>query len=318
MPLDIQPIIERLERGDQLEEFHIKFICCKAKDILMEESNVVPISPPVTIVGDIHGQFYDLLEIFRIGGKPPDTNYLFLGDYVDRGYYSVETIALLLCYKIRYPARITMLRGNHETRSISQMYGFLAECTRKYKGSAKVWHMFMEVFDVLTITASISNRIFCVHGGLSPAFHTLDGIRILFRFGEVPHEGPISDLMWSDPDVSIPGWGISSRGAGYTFGDDVVTTFLHANNMDHILRAHQLCQEGFQVLFKNKLSTVWSAPNYCYRCHNIASILEIDEDLERSFNTFVEAPSDARKVPADVAAAAQNAKQGPKSSEYFT
>ncbi|KAK4696501.1 hypothetical protein P7C71_g1419, partial [Lecanoromycetidae sp. Uapishka_2] len=145
---------------------------------------------PVTVCGDIHGQFHDLMELFKIGGPNPDTNYLFMGDYVDRGYYSVETVTLLVALKIRYPQRITILRGNHESRQITQVYGFYDECLRKY-GNANVWKYFTDLFDYLPLTALIDNQIFCLHGGLSPSIDTLDNIRALDRIQEVPHEGPM-------------------------------------------------------------------------------------------------------------------------------
>jgi len=277
----------------------IKEICDKVKEIHIYESNVQLIKSPVTVVGDVHGQFYDLVELFKIGGACPDTNYLFLGDYVDRGSFSVETISLLACLKLRYPSRITLLRGNHESRQITQVYGFYGECMRKY-GNANVWHYFTDMFDYLTIAAVIDNKLFAVHGGLSPAIHTLDQIRVLDRFQEVPHEGALADLLWSDPDPDREGFNPSPRGAGYTFGQDIVTKFLKVNQVDHILRAHQLCMDGYQVLFNSTLSTIWSAPNYCYRCGNVASILEIDENLDRYFNTFTAAPDhERRKAPND-------------------
>lgn len=171
----------------------------KAKEVLQEESNVQPVQSPVTVCGDIHGQFYDLAELFRIGGACPDSNYLFMGDYVDRGYYSLETVTLLVALKVRHRGRITILRGNHESRQITQVYGFYDECLRKY-GNANVWKYFTDTFDYLPMTAVVSDRIFCLHGGLSPSIDTLDHARDLDRVQEVPHEGPMCDLVWSDPD----------------------------------------------------------------------------------------------------------------------
>ena len=208
--------IEQLMDCKQLAETHVKTLCEKAKEILTKESNVQEVKCPVTVCGDVHGQFHDLMELFRIGGKSPDTNYLFMGDYVDRGYYSVETVTLLVTLKVRYRERITILRGNHESRQITQVYGFYDECLRKY-GNANVWKYFTDLFDYLPLTALVDGQIFCLHGGklindfyfheifnfstfvftgLSPSIDTLDHIRALDRLQEVPHEGPMCDLLW--------------------------------------------------------------------------------------------------------------------------
>ncbi|KAJ4456692.1 putative Protein phosphatase 2A catalytic subunit B [Paratrimastix pyriformis] len=297
MSVDAQ--IEKALRGEVLDEEEIKDLCEKVISLLILESNVKAVRAPVTIVGDIHGQFYDLKEMFRVAGSAPDTNFLFLGDYVDRGYFSLETITLLCLLKLRYPDRITLLRGNHETKSITQTYGFYTECFRRY-GNANAWQYFTDMFNYLTVSALIDGRFFCVHGGLSPNISSLDQIRVLDRFQEVPHEGAYADLVWSDPDDSKEGYANSQRGAGYTFGRDVVRKFLHENRIDHIMRAHQLCNDGFQCLFGNTLSTIWSAPNYCYRCNNIASVLEVDQFLNKFFNTYAAAPTNERVIPPDL------------------
>jgi len=235
--------IEHLLGCEPLSEAQVKQLTDRAREILVEETNVQPVRAPVTVCGDIHGQFHDLMELFRIGGQAPDTNFLFQGDYVDRGYYSVETVTLLVCLKVRFKDRLYILRGNHESRQITQVYGFYDECMRKY-GSANVWKMFTDLFDYLPLTALIENSIFCLHGGLSPSIETLENVRHLDRVQEVPHEGPMCDLLWSDPDDRA-GWGISPRGAGYTFGQDVSSTFNHLNGLQLIARAHQLVMEGF-------------------------------------------------------------------------
>ena len=191
--------IEQLKRCERLTEAQVKVLCAQARDILVEESNVQRVDAPVTICGDIHGQFYDLLELFRVGGPCPDTNYLFLGDFVDRGLYSVETFLLLLALKVRYPDRMTLIRGNHESRQITQVYGFYDECTRKY-GSVNVWRYCCDVFDYMSLGAVVDGRVFCVHGGLSPNIVSLNQIRTIDRKQEVPHDGAMCDLLWSDPD----------------------------------------------------------------------------------------------------------------------
>lgn len=287
--------IERLKRCEYLREGEVKALCLRAREILVDESNVQRVDAPVTICGDIHGQFYDLVELFKVGGECPDKNYLFLGDFVDRGYYSVETFLLLLALKVRYPDRITLIRGNHESRQITQVYGFYDECLRKY-GSVNVWRYCTEIFDYLSLSAIIEDKIFTVHGGLSPSINTLDQIRVIDRKQEVPHDGAMCDLMWSDPE-EIDGWGLSPRGAGYLFGGDIVSMFNERNDLDLIARAHQLVMEGHRSMFNDALVTVWSAPNYCYRCGNVAAILELDENLDRSFKIFDAAPQEARGVP---------------------
>ncbi|KAI1108267.1 serine/threonine-protein phosphatase pp2a catalytic subunit [Nemania sp. NC0429] len=266
--------IESLMNCKQLAEADVQRLCEK--------------KCPVTVCGDIHGQFHDLMELFKIGGPNPDTNYLFMGDYVDRGYYSVETVTLLVALKIRYPQRITILRGNHESRQITQVYGFYDECLRKY-GNANVWKFFTDLFDYLPLTALIDNQIFCLHGGLSPSIDTLDNIRALDRIQEVPHEGPMCDLLWSDPDDRC-GWGISPRGAGYTFGQDISEAFNHNNGLTLIARAHQLVMEGYNWSQDRNVVTIFSAPNYCYRCGNQAAIMEIDEHLKYTFLQFDPCP----------------------------
>ena len=205
---------------------------------------------------------------------------------MDRGHNSVETFELLLCLKVRYPDRITLLRGNHECRQITQVYGFYEECVRKY-GNANPWKYCTDVFDYLNLAAIIDGRVLCVHGGLSPELRTLDQIRTIERQQEIPHEGSFCDLMWSDPE-DIETWAMSPRGAGYLFGAKVTQEFNQINGLDLICRAHQLVQEGFKYMFDNSLVTVWSAPNYCYRCGNVAAILSFDENLERDFKLFRE------------------------------
>jgi len=298
---DLDRQIALLYKCQIIKESEVKALCTKAREILIEESNVQRVDAPVTICGDIHGQFYDLKELFKVGGECPETNYLFLGDFVDRGFYSVETFLLLLALKVRYPDRITLIRGNHESRQITQVYGFYDECLRKY-GSVNVWRYCTDIFDYLSLSALIDDKIFGVHGGLSPNITSLDQIRSIDRKQEVPHDGAMCDLLWSDPE-DIDGWGLSPRGAGFLFGGDVVAQFNHLNKIDLIARAHQLVMEGFKLMFGDTLVTVWSAPNYCYRCGNVAAILELDEHLNRNFKIFEAAPQDTRGVPAKQPAA---------------
>merc|ERR1719238_1178577 len=190
--------IEQLRRCEHIKEAEVKALCSKAREILVEESNVQRIDAPVTVCGDIHGQFYDLKELFKNGGDVPDTNYLFMGDFVDRGFYSVETFLLLLALKVRYPDRMYLIRGHHECRQITQVYGFYDECLRKY-GSVNVWRYCTDVFDHLPLVGIVEDKIFCVHAGLSPSLNTLDQMRAIERRCEVPHEGSMCDFALVRP-----------------------------------------------------------------------------------------------------------------------
>jgi serine/threonine-protein phosphatase 2A catalytic subunit len=282
--------LEILYGGNELTESQVAALVLRARAVLQEEKNVQPVICPVTVCGDVHGQYEDLLELFRIGGRVPNTNYLFMGDYVDRGYYSVRSVTLLMALKVRYKDRITLTRGNHESRQITQVYGFYDECLRLY-GNANVWKMFTDLFDYLPLTALVEKQIFCLHGGLSPTIETLFGIEDIDRVQEVPHEGPMCDLLWSDPD-DRGGWGISPRGAGYTFGQDISENFNHTNGLTLVGRAHQLVMEGYNWCHEKNVVTIFSAPNYCYRCGNQAAIMEIDEHLEYTFLQFDHCPRD--------------------------
>lgn len=370
---DLDKAITQLRACRPIPETQVRELCYKARELLIEEANVVTVDAPVTICGDIHGQFHDLMELFRVAGDVPDTAYLFMGDFVDRGFYSLESFLLLLCLKVRYPDRVTLIRGNHESRQITTVYGFYDECVRKY-GSANVWRYCCEVFDYLALGALVlgastevpenkmqvqqydtqgtlpepegeiecevldangdvrdrllrrqfnfaprqggsrlspgpdrdveeppsspgtspvqpvhipsslykspsttTGALLCVHGGLSPLIENLDQIRLIDRKQEVPHEGAMCDLLWSDPD-DIEGWGLSPRGAGFLFGADIVRKFNHQNDISMVARAHQLVMEGYKEMFEKQIVTVWSAPNYCYRCGNVAAVMEIGED----------------------------------------
>ena len=273
-------------------EIEIKELCNKAREILINENNVVTLTPPISVCGDIHGQFYDLLELFSVGDDCPETNYCFMGDYVDRGHHSLETFLLLISLKIRYPERMTLLRGNHESRAITQVYGFYDECLQKCH-SNNVYNYCISVFELLPISAVIDQKLFAVHGGLSPLINNINEINNVNRKQEVSEETIMSDLMWSDPnddENTIEDWVVSVRGAGFLFGPETVKKFNHQNNCEGILRSHQLSQYGYHYSFGETVCTIWSAPNYCYRCGNIATILELDEYMNKYFNLFQESP----------------------------
>lgn len=192
----------------------------------------------VSFTGDIHGQYQDLLRLFEYGGYPPSSNYLFLGDYVDRGKQSLETICLLLAYKVRYPKKVFLLRGNHEDAKINRIYGFYDECKRRF--NVRLWKVFTECFNCLPVCALVDEKILCMHGGLSPELENLDKIREISRPCDIPDGGLLCDLLWSDPDGRIEGWGDSDRGVSCTFGPDKVAEFSDSNDLDLICRGHQV------------------------------------------------------------------------------
>jgi serine/threonine-protein phosphatase 4 catalytic subunit len=276
-------------KDDALELLQLSFT------VLDREPNIVRIRTPITVCGDIHGQFYDLLELFSVGGRPPEQNFLFLGDYVDRGFYSTESLFLLLALKARYPTKIHLLRGNHESQTVTEEYGFMEEVVRKYDDG--MYKACLKVFCVLPLAALIDNAVFCVHGGLSPSLQNLSQIEALDRKQEPPMNGLFSDLLWSDP-ADITGYVASERGAGFVFGADATRDFLAANGLQFMCRAHQLAQDGFCKWFDGGLYTVWSAPNYCYRGGNLACVFEITSPDVTKFKLFKEAPAAARgKIP---------------------
>jgi len=297
--MELDNWIELLRSGKRLEEDQLRIVFNKLMEVLYQEGTVHPLSTPIIICGDIHGQLYDLFELFRVSGGPENNKYLFLGDYVDRGYYSLETFVYLACLKLKYPENIYLLRGNHECRQVNQLYGFYDECINIY-GHAGIWRMCNEVFDLLPIGAIISNKVFCIHGGLSPEIKLIEQIPLLERQDELPSSGPLADLTWSDPD-DIEGWGVNQRGAGWRFGAQPTREFCANNKIDLIVRAHQLAMSGYQYHFnETQLVTVWSAPNYMYRSGNDASVLRIDENFNREFVIFKAVPDDQRVIPDEV------------------
>ncbi|EIN08277.1 Serine/threonine-protein phosphatase PP1 [Punctularia strigosozonata HHB-11173 SS5] len=287
--IDLDSVIDRLVavRGNrpgklvQLHEYEIKYLCAKSREVFLAQPNLLELEAPIKICGDIHGQYYDLLRLFEYGGFPPEANYLFLGDYVDRGKQSLETICLMLAYKIKYPENFFLLRGNHEAASTNRIYGFYDECKRRY--NIKLWKTFTDCFNCLPIAAIVGDRIFCMHGGLSPDLKVMDQIRRVMRPTDIPDTGLICDLLWSDPENAIKGWGENDRGISFTFGPDVVAEFLSKHQFDLICRAHQVVEDGYEFFAKRHLVTIFSAPNYCGEFDNAGAMMSVDEDLLCTF-----------------------------------
>ena len=288
---DFDKMLKKVMNFEILTINEIKTVCDKSKEIFSKESTILEISPPITLIGDVHGQFQDLLEIFYQQGYPKDgISFVFVGDYVDRGLNSVEVFLTLLLLKIQYPNQIYMTRGNHESRMITQQYGFYDEILRKY-GTSVVWQYFTEVFDTIPLAGLINNKIYCLHGGLSPNNNNIDEIKKFSRFSDIPRNGLSCDMLWSDPE-DRNGWGINSRGAGYTWGYDCSQEFLHINNLKFIARAHQLVMKGYNWCHNKQVLTLFSAPNYCYRCGNEGAFIEIEDENNYLFKTYSAAPKE--------------------------
>jgi len=307
VPLDpVDSVINKLlgVRGSKpgtysdLNEQEIKFVCLRAREILLAQPMLLELQAPIKIVGDIHGQFHDLLRIFECGGYPPVSNYLLLGDYVDRGKQSIECAVLVLAYKIKYPENFFCLRGNHECAGISRIYGFYDECKRRF--SIKLWKHFVDVFNCLPVAAIIDDKIFCVHGGLSPELTSFDQIATILRPTDIPDTGLLCDLIWSDPERNFMGWGENDRGVSFVFGENVVGTFLNRHDLDLVVRAHQVVEDGYEFFAQRQLVTLFSAPNYCGEFDNAAAVMSVDDSLMCSFQILKPAAARqrARCIPA--------------------
>ncbi|KAJ1405973.1 WD40/YVTN repeat-like-containing domain superfamily [Sesbania bispinosa] len=271
----------RTTKQVQLTESEIRQLCASSKEIFLSQPNLLELEAPIKICGDVHGQFSDLLRLFEYGGFPPEANYLFLGDYVDRGKQSIETICLLLAYKIKYKENFFLLRGNHECASINRIYGFYDECKRRF--NVRLWKTFTDCFNCLPVAALIDEKILCMHGGLSPELKNLDQIRGIARPIDVPDHGLLCDLLWADPDKDLDGWGENDRGVSFTFGADKVVEFLEQHDLDLICRAHQVVEDGYEFFAKRQLVTIFSAPNYCGEFDNAGAMMSVDDTLTCSF-----------------------------------
>ena len=273
-----------LTKDVNLAEAEIKFLITKAKKILMSQPIFLELESPLTVCGDIHGQYPDLLKLFELGGFPPAANYLFLGDYVDRGKQSLETICLLLAYKIKYEENFFLLRGNHECASINRLYGFYDECKKRY--NLKLWKNFVDIFNCFPISASIDDKILLMHGGISPELKSVEQLKTIMRPTDIPEEGLLCDILWSDPDPNCENWEPNERGVSIIFGENALKKFLEKNDLDLLCRAHQVVEEGYEFFGDRELVTIFSAPNYCGEFDNNGAIMVIDENLMCSFKVI--------------------------------
>lgn len=278
----------------KLHRKYAMMILRQIHDLLAELPTLVDVTVPddgrITVCGDVHGQYYDLLNIFALNGEPSETNpYLFNGDFVDRGSFSVEVIFTLFAFKLALPNHLHLTRGNHETRNMNAMYGFQGEVKAKF--SASMFDGFTSVFHVLPLCMVINEKVFVVHGGLfQDDGVTLDDIRAIDRRREPPDSGLMSDMMWSDPQP-FPGRAPSKRGVGCQFGPDVVEHFLETNNLKMVVRSHEVKPEGYEELPGGKLVTIFSAPNYCDQVGNKGCYIHFDgATMTPKYNPFEAVP----------------------------
>ncbi|KAN0040844.1 hypothetical protein ACTFIV_003380 [Dictyostelium citrinum] len=283
--ITIEFVNEMIEWMKGQKTVHKKYVCKILKqsfEMMKELPTLVDIdhdtTMKITICGDTHGQFYDLLNIFKINGSPSEEKpYLFNGDFVDRGSFSFEIIITLLAYKLLYPNHMHLTRGNHETTDMNRFYGFQGEVVAKY--SDMVFDLFSELFNWFPLAFVLDQSFMVVHGGLfGKDGVTLDDIRKIKRNAPDSKENELVQcLLWSDPQ-SNPGIAPSSRGVGVYFGPDVTRRFLKENNLCTIIRSHEVKEKGYQIDDDGSLITVFSAPNYCDQSGNLGSFINITED----------------------------------------
>ncbi|XP_023243690.1 serine/threonine-protein phosphatase PP1-beta-like [Centruroides sculpturatus] len=266
-----------------LVEEEIQTLCLLSKQIFLSQPMLLELEAPINVLGDIHGQYQDMLRFFELGGLPPKNNYLLLGDYVDRGKESLKTICFLFANKIKYPDTFFLLRGNHESSGLNRVYGFYNECKQKF--NINIWKAFVSSFNCLPVAAIVEDKIFCCHGGLSPHLESMNQIRRLRRPTDIPNSGLLCDLLWSDPNKRIRGWGSNERGISVTFGPDIVRSFLLKHEFDLICRAHEVVEEGYEFFAGRQLVTIFSAPKYSH-FNNSAAMLCVNEELICSFITI--------------------------------
>ncbi|KAF8468135.1 Metallo-dependent phosphatase-like protein [Kalaharituber pfeilii] len=284
-------------REGRLTEDQALYILSEATKILRSEPNLLEMDAPITVCGDVHGQYFDLMKLFEVGGNPAETRYLFLGDYVDRGYFSIECVLYLWALKIWYPNSLWLLRGNHECRHLTDYFTFKLECKHKY--SERVYEACMDSFCTLPLAAVMNKQFLCIHGGLSPELHTLDDIKTIDRFREPPTHGLMCDILWADPLEEFGQEKTSDffvhnhvRGCSYFFSYPAACSFLEKNNLLSIIRAHEAQDAGYRMYRKTRTTgfpsvmTIFSAPNYLDVYNNKAAVLKYESNVMniRQFN----------------------------------
>ncbi|KAK9451991.1 Metallo-dependent phosphatase-like protein [Limtongia smithiae] len=296
MTLDfIKQMIARFKDGKRLHRKYVFAIILEAMKIFKSDPTMVEVDVmpghKISVCGDTHGQFYDVLELFRLNGEPSETHsYLFNGDFVDRGSWSTEVALLFFSYKWLYPKSFFMNRGNHEADDMNKVYGFEGECKAKY--SEKIFKVFSESFSTMPLATLIGNNYFVLHGGLfSDDNITLDDVRKFNRFSQKQpgQSGIMMEMLWTDPQPE-PGRGPSKRGIGLQFGPDITKRFCEKNKLMAVIRSHEVRMGGYEIEHGGRLITVFSAPNYCDSQGNKGAVINIESDYELHFVTYDAVP----------------------------
>ena len=259
-----------------ITENSLSFLLTDALEIFKQEEVLLKIEAPIFVVGDLHGHLIDLFRIFTLHGKPDKQKYLFLGDIVDRGEFSMETIIFVLLAKILYPQNVFIIRGNHEFDQMGEQFGFMNEILERYRNMAS-YNLFNRVFSYIPMAAVINKKYLCLHGGIGPTMFSMNQIESIQR-PIVNFDSQLeASILWSDPSLAIRTFKQSSRGIGYLYGEDSTESFLKETGMEAIIRGHECVMGGIQYLFNKKVVTVFSASDYCGITGNSSGVLEIDQ-----------------------------------------
>ncbi|MDI1491744.1 MAG: Palmitoyl-protein thioesterase 1 [Ramalina farinacea] len=291
----VDDMIKRFKNGKKLHRKYVFQIIRAVHDIVYAEPTMVEMEVQkghqLTVCGDTHGQFFDLMELFRLNGFPTEDHYyLFNGDFVDRGSWSTEIVLLLYAYKWLHPQSFFLNRGNHETDDMNKVYGFEGECKAKYND--KTFKLFSESFSALPLATLIGKKYFTLHGGLfSDDKTSLDDVRKLDRHKQRQpgQQGLMMEMLWTDPQPN-PGRGPSKRGVGMQFGPDVTKRFCEANGLDAVIRSHEVRMEGYEVEHDGRCITVFSAPKYCDSTENKGAYINIGPEYKLDYHKFDAVP----------------------------
>ncbi|KAK3171674.1 hypothetical protein OEA41_003758 [Lepraria neglecta] len=294
---NLQFLKQHFYREGRLTEEQALWIIERGTEVLKSEPNLLEMDAPITVCGDVHGQYFDLMKLFEVGGDPAETRYLFLGDYVDRGYFSIECVLYLWSLKIWYPNTLWLLRGNHECRHLTDYFTFKLECKHKY--SERIYEACVDSFCALPLAAIMNKQFLCIHGGLSPELHTLEDLKSIDRFREPPTHGLMCDILWADPLEEFGQEKTSEffvhnhvRGCSYFFSYPAACAFLEKNNLLSVIRAHEAQDAGYRMYRKTRTTgfpsvmTIFSAPNYLDVYNNKAAVLKYENNVMniRQFN----------------------------------